>query len=347
MVSESGKLLVIQIPCLNEAESLPQTLRELPRKVAGFDSVEWLVVDDGSTDGTPEIAAREGADHVLALGYKQGLAKAFMAGMEYALKLGADVVVNTDADNQYAASCIPQLVKPILEGRALIVIGARPIGEIKTFSFTKKFFQRFGSWVVQQASGTRIADAPSGFRAIHRDAAIRLNVFGNYTYTLETIIQAGRKQIPIMSVPVKVNPDLRPSRLVSSIPSYIWRSVVTILRIYIIYTPLRFFLTFACLLAFPAAFYVVRFLILFTLGEGEGHVQSLILSGALLALAGIIAVGGIIADLIATNRLLLEDIKTRMLRREIGDTEFKSDIAYSAQERMAIKARSIAASPRA
>ena len=311
------KKLIIQIPCLNEAATLPQTLRALPRDVAGFDSVEWLVIDDGSQDDTAQVARREGADHVLSLGYNQGLARAFMAGVEYALKQGADVIVNTDADNQYSATCIADLVKPILERRALIVVGARPIRDIDHFSLSKKYLQRIGSWVVKRVSRTDIEDAPSGFRAIHCDAAMRLNVFNNYTYTLETIIQAGRKNIPIVSVPVKTNADLRPSRLVRSIPAYVWRSIVTICRIFIVYKPLRFFLIVSLILALPAAFFVTRFLVFFLMGEGAGHLQSLVLSAGLFAVAGVVGVGGILADLIATNRLLLEDLRTRALRAEV------------------------------
>ena len=309
--------LIIQIPCLNEAGTLTQTLKALPRHVRGFDAVEWLVIDDGSNDGTAKIAADAGADHVISLGYNQGLARAFMAGLEFALKQGADVIVNTDADNQYSADCIPDLVQPILEGRAQIVVGARPIQNIEHFSPVKKLLQRLGSWVVKRVSRTNIEDAPSGFRAIHRDAAMRLNVFSAYTYTLETIIQAGRKNIPIVSVPVKTNPDLRPSRLVTSIPNYVVRSIITIFRIFIVYKPMRFFLLIACLIALPAVYFVCRFLVFYALGEGGGHVQSLVLSAALFALAGMAGVGGILADLIATNRLLLEDLRTRALRAEI------------------------------
>ena len=316
-MSENLRKLIIQIPCLNEAGTLTQTLKALPRHVRGFDAVEWLVIDDGSNDGTAKIAADAGADHVISLGYNQGLARAFMAGLEFALKQGADVIVNTDADNQYSADCIPDLVQPILEGRAQIVVGARPIQNIEHFSPVKKLLQRLGSWVVKRVSRTKIEDAPSGFRAIHRDAAMRLNVFSAYTYTLETIIQAGRKNIPIVSVPVKTNPDLRPSRLVTSIPSYVLRSIVTIFRIFIVYKPMRFFLLIACLIALPAVYFVCRFLIFYALGEGGGHVQSLVLSAALFALAGIAGVGGILADLIATNRLLLEDLRTRALRAEV------------------------------
>ena len=306
--------LIIQIPCLNEEETLPITLADLPRKVVGFDTVEWMIIDDGSTDRTVAVAKECGVDHIISLPHNHGLAKAFMVGIENALRLGADVLVNTDADNQYDASCIPDLVRPILDRQALIVVGARPIDAIEHFSPIKKFLQKFGSWVVKIASDTQVADAPSGFRAIHRDAAIRLNVFNPYTYTLETIIQAGRKDIPIASVPIRVNGDLRPSRLVKSIPSYVRRSLITVVRIFIVYCPLRFFATCAAITALPALIMTMRFLYHFSIGEGSGNIQSLVLSGALFAIAGVLAIGGILADLIATNRQLLEDIKLNQLR---------------------------------
>ena len=309
--------LIIQIPCLNEEATLAITLANLPRAVAGFDRVEWLVIDDGSTDRTVEVARRGGVDHVVSLPTNQGLARAFMAGIEAALRLGADVIVNTDADNQYDARSIPDLVAPILARRALIVVGARPIEEIAHFSPIKKFLQRLGSWVVKQASGTVVADAPSGFRAIHRDAAVRMNVFNSYTYTLETIIQAGRNGIAIASVPVGVNGDLRPSRLVRSIGSYVMRSILTVIRIFVLYKPLRFFLGLAALVALPALIVIVRFLYHFAIGEGAGNIQSLVLAAGLLAVSGILAVGGILADLIATNRRLLEEIRERQLRAEL------------------------------
>jgi glycosyltransferase involved in cell wall biosynthesis len=309
--------LIIQIPCFNEADTLPATLRELPKAVEGFEVVEWLIIDDGSSDGTAEVARRHGADHVLVLEHHQGLARAFMAGLEHALKLGADVILNTDADNQYSASCIPDLVRPILDKRAVIVVGTRPIDDIEHFSATKKFLQHVGSWVVRVVSGTQIEDAPSGFRAIHRDAALRMNVFSEYTYTLETTIQAGRKNMPIVAVPIKVNAYLRPSRLISSLPAYIVRSAATVLRIFIVYRPLRFFLLIALLPLIPALFFIFRFLFFYASGNGGGHLQSLVLAAGLLVIAGVLAVTGIVADLIATNRLLLEDLRSRVLRAEI------------------------------
>lgn len=315
--SRFGKL-VIQIPCYNEAGTLAATLRDLPRQVDGFDRVEWLVVDDGSQDRTVEVARASGVDHIVSLPHNQGLARAFMAGIEASLKAGADVIINTDADNQYRADSIPDLLAPILRNEAQIVVGARPIREIEEFSLVKKLLQRLGSYVVRLASGTRIPDAPSGFRAFHSSAALRLYVFGDYTYTLETIIQAGRKNIPITAVPIGVNPATRPSRLVKSIPKYVYRSVLSIGRIFILYKPLRFFFTVSMLLFLPGLVLGVRFLLNYLAGGGTGHVQSLILAAILVLTAMIVLVAGILSDLIASNRLLLEEMRMRQLRLEIG-----------------------------
>jgi glycosyltransferase involved in cell wall biosynthesis len=309
--------LLIQIPCFNESQTLPQTLAALPRAVEGFDRVEWLVIDDGSRDGTAEVARRHGVDHVVALAHNQGLARAFMAGIEACLKAGADVIVNTDADNQYDAAAIPSLVRPILEGRAQIVIGERPIMEIEGFSLVKKLLQRLGSWAVKIASRTHVPDAPSGFRAIHREAALRLCVFNDYTYTLETIIQAGRKNIPVTSTPVGVNAVTRPSRLVKSIPSYVRRSLLTIVRIFVLYKPLRFFMTVGTLFLLPGIAIGVRFVAAYLDGRGDGHIQSLILAAVLIVTAVVIYVAGIIADLVAANRVLLEEVRMRLLRAEV------------------------------
>lgn len=314
-----GLKLIIQVPCFNEEGTLGSTLADLPRKVEGFDTVEWLVVDDGSRDRTVEVALAAGVDHVVRLPHNQGLARAFMAGLEAALKAGADVIVNTDADNQYRADSIADLVQPIIRGEAQIVVGARPIADIDDFSLLKKILQRIGSAVVRFASGTRVPDAPSGFRAIHRDAAMRLNVFGNYTYTLETIIQAGRKNIPITSVPVGVNPTLRPSRLVRSTGSYVYRSIVSILRIFILYKPLRFFFLVGTTLLVPGVLLGLRFLAYYMTGNGAGKVQSLILAATLVISAMIIYAAGILADLTAANRLLMEEVRMRLLRGEIRD----------------------------
>jgi glycosyltransferase involved in cell wall biosynthesis len=309
--------LVIQIPCLNEEATIGTTLAALPRRVDGFDCVEWLIVDDGSEDGTAAAAIAAGADHVVSLPHNQGLARAFMAGIEASLKAGADVIVNTDADNQYDADSIADLVAPILEGKAQIVVGARPISDIREFSALKKILQRIGSAVVRMASGTRIPDAPSGFRAIHAAAALRLNVFGDYTYTLETIIQAGRKGIPITSVPVRVNPATRPSRLVRSIPSYVSRSIFNIARVFVLYKPLRFFSTIGVLLLLPGLVLGLRFLYNYLAYGGSGHVQSLILSAILIVSAMIVFVAGVLSDLIASNRILLEELRMRQLRSEV------------------------------
>ena len=240
-----------------------------------------------------------------------------MAGLTAALKAGADVIVNTDADNQYDAACIAELVQPILDGQAQIVVGARPISAIAHFSPLKKLLQKLGSWAVRIVSGTDIPDAPSGFRAIHRDAAMRLNVFNSYTYTLETIIQAGRNNIPTTHVAVRVNPDLRPSRLVKSNLSYVIRSLMTIVRIFVIYKPFRFFLLLSAVVALPGVAGFLRFLYYYVADTGSGHIQSLVISAALIACAAVLGIGGLLADLIAANRALLEDLRTRQLRQEI------------------------------
>lgn len=307
--------LIVQIPALNEEETIAETIAAIPRDIPGVSSVEVLVVDDGSTDGTVEVARGAGADHILRMGTRQGLARAYSAGLEEALALGADIVVNTDADNQYCADDIPALIGPILRGEAEIVIGARPIGEIAHFSPMKKALQRLGSWVVRVASGTSVPDAPSGFRAHARNAAARLCVVNTYTYTLETIIQAGHKRIPLTTVPVRVNRVDRPSRLFRSTGEYVLRSARTILRVFVIYAPLQFFLSLCAFFALPGLLGVARFLWFYVTDGGAGHVQSLVLSGVLLAMATIMFALAILADLIATNRGLLEDIRARDLLR--------------------------------
>jgi glycosyltransferase involved in cell wall biosynthesis len=304
--------LIIQIPCLNEAKTLATTVAALPRRVPGFSCVEWLVIDDGSTDATERVARECGVDHVVRHVANMGLAKAFMTGLEAALQLGADVIVNTDADNQYNADDIPALTAPIVDGKADLVIGARPISSIEHFSAPKKALQRLGSWVVRVASGTDVRDAPSGFRAFSRTAAQRLMVFNNYTYTLETIIQAGRKNMAIASVPVRVNEDLRPSRLVKSTASYVKRSLITIVRIFAIYQPFRFFLAIAGLLFVPGLAIGLRFLWAWLSGSGTGHVQSLLLATLLMGSGFLTLLIAFIADLLAANRLLLEDIRFKV-----------------------------------
>lgn len=308
--------LIIQIPCYNEAETLGVTLSALPREVPGIDIVEWLVIDDGSTDGTAEVAADHGAHHVIRQSRNRGLAYAFMTGLEFAMRAGADVIVNTDADNQYNAEDIPLLVAPILRGEAEIVVGARPIEDIAHFSLLKKILQRVGSWVVRLASNTNIPDAPSGFRAMSRNAAMRLNVFDSYTYTLETIIQAGRKNMHITSVPVRTNPDMRPSRLVKSIPGYVQRSLFTIVRIFMTYRPFRFFALPGAVCFLIGLVPSLRFLYFYVQGQGEGHIQSLIFSALFLGLGAVLGVVGLLADLIGVNRQLLEDIRYRLRSME-------------------------------
>jgi glycosyltransferase involved in cell wall biosynthesis len=301
--------LIIQIPCFNEAETLAIALAELPRQVPGFDRVEWLIIDDGSRDGTADVARAHGVDHVVRHRSNRGLARAFMTGLDACLRQGADVIVNTDADNQYNAADIPALVAPILEGEADIVIGARPIGAIEHFSPAKKLLQKLGSWVVRVASKTDVPDAPSGFRALTRAAAQQLVVFNDYTYTLETIIQAGQKNMAVASVPIRVNGDLRPSRLVKSIPSYIRRSIATIIRIFVIYRPFRFFGAIGIVL-FAAGFLIgLRFLYFYLLGAGQGHVQSLILASVLLGMGFQTILIAFVADLLAANRKLLEELR--------------------------------------
>ena len=311
--------LIIQIPCFNEERTLGLTLSQLPREMPGFDSVEWLIVDDGSQDRTVEVARENGVDHVAQLGINRGLAQAFMVGLDCAIKAGADIIVNTDADNQYAASDISKLVAPILAGEADIVIGERPISNIDHFSPGKKLLQKFGSWVVRLASGTNVPDAPSGFRAMTRDAAMRLNCFNNYTYTLETIIQAGRKGMVIKSVPVSVNEDLRPSRLVRSIPSYVQQSVFTIIRIFMTYRPFRFFAALGLGSIVIGLIPSLRFVYFYLEGEGQGNVQSLLFSVLFLGMGVVLIVVGLVSDLIGVNRMLLEDIRWRLREMEFRD----------------------------
>jgi glycosyltransferase involved in cell wall biosynthesis len=309
--------LIIQIPCYNEERTLGTTLEALPRHLSGIDVIEWLIIDDGSQDGTVEVAKACGVDHIVRLPTNRGLAKAFMAGLEASLKAGADIIVNTDADNQYCAEDIPKLIEPILLRQAEIVVGARPILKIKHFSPTKKVLQKFGSWVVRLASNTDIADAPSGFRAFSREAAMQMNVFNEYTYTLETIIQAGQKGITITSVPIRTNGYLRPSRLVKSIPAYIKRSIFTILRIFMVYRPLRFFLILGSV-PFTAGFLLgVRWLIFFLQGTERTRIPSLILATILILVGFQLWMLGLVADLMSVNRKLMEEIQVRMRRLDV------------------------------
>ena len=319
-----GKIekLIIQIPCYNEEATLGLTLSELPRHLPGVKTIEWLIINDGSRDRTVEVAQACGVEHIVNFKHNQGLAKGFMAGIELALKAGADIIVNTDADNQYCAEDIPKLIQPILEGTADIVVGARPIQEIKDFSPTKKLLQKLGSWVVRVASNTDIPDAPSGFRAFSREAALQLNVFNEYTYTLETIIQAGQKGMAIASVPIRTNGYLRPSRLVKSIPAYIQRSIITIIRIFMTYRPLQFFMLLGTI-PFSGGFLLcMRWLILFwgIIGNDptKSRVPSLVLAAILILIGIQLWIFGLVADLMSVNRQLLEDTQLRLRRQELN-----------------------------
>jgi glycosyltransferase involved in cell wall biosynthesis len=311
--------LIIQIPCYNEAETLPLTLADLPRSVAGFDRVEWLVVDDGSTDDTAQVAKESGADHIVRHTRNQGLARAFMTGIHESIRLGADVIVNTDADNQYCADDIPSLVRPILEGKADMVIGARAIDNIAHFSPAKKMLQKMGSWLVRKVSRTDVPDAASGFRAFCKDAACQISVFNNYTYTLETLIQAGQKNMAVTSVPVRVNPQSRPSRLIKNIPDYLIRSFITIIRIFIIYQPLLFFALIGAILFGTGFLLGLRFLYFFFMDLGSGHIQSLILASVLLGMGFQTILIAFIADLLASNRKILEEIRCHLKRPEMNN----------------------------
>ena len=309
--------LIIQIPCLNEEETLPQTLADLPREVEGFDTVEWLVIDDGSTDRTIEVARSHGVDRVVKLPNNKGLATAFQAGLDACLKLGADVIVNTDADNQYNAADIPKLVAPILEGRADMVVGDRQTDTIEHFSPLKKRLQKLGSWVVRQASDTTVPDTTSGFRAYNREAAIQVAVVSKYTYTLETIIQAGKLLVATDHVPIRTNPKTRESRLFPSMWAYVRRNAVAISRIYAQYEPLKVFSTVAAVLFVLALVPFVRFLIAYLSGDGAGHVQSLIFGAVLFNAAVVVGALGVIGDLLYGQRIMSQRIFERVRRIEL------------------------------
>ena len=315
--------LIIQIPCYNESETLAIALGALPREVKGFDKVEWLIINDGSTDETVKVAKECGVDHIVNFKHNQGLAKGFMAGLKECLKQGADVIVNTDADNQYEADDIPKLTQPIIDHKAEYVIGARPISQTEHFSPAKKFLQKLGSWVVRKASRTDIPDAPSGFRAMSRECAMQLNVYNNYTYTLETIIQAGQKNMAITSVPIRTNEDLRPSKLLSSIPNYIKKSVVTIVRISVVYKSFQFFMSIAGLLFGLGFLLGMRYLYFYFIGEGDGHIQSVILAGVLMGMGFQTGLIAFIADLLSVNRKLLEELRIEKRKAYYGETDNK------------------------
>jgi glycosyltransferase involved in cell wall biosynthesis len=309
--------LIIQIPCLNEAATLPATLADLPRAIPGIDRVEVLIVDDGSTDGTSEVARAHGVDHVVRFRRRKGLAAAFMAGIDACLKQGADYVVNTDGDNQYSGRDIPVLVAPLLAGTADIVIGDRNIRDIEHMSPAKKRLQRIGSWVVRQVSNTKVPDTTSGFRAYTREAALRLSIVSEFSYTLESIILAGKKRIAVTHVPVETNPRLRESRLFGSTWAYLKASAATIVRIYAMYEPLKVFSAIG-LVIFTAGFGIsLRFLYYYLTGTGLGHLQSLILSAVLLIVGFQVALIGLVADVISGNRKLIEDVLYRVKNIEL------------------------------
>lgn len=309
--------LIIQIPCYNEEKSLPITLNALPKEIEGIDEIEVLIINDGSTDKTVELARSLGVKHIVEMPHNCGLAKAFVAGINTALSLEADIIVNTDADNQYCADDIEKIIKPILNGSADIVIGSRPVSKIQHFSLLKKMLQKLGSFVMRLISSTDVEDAPSGFRAFSRNAAIQLNVFDNYTYTLETIIQARAKGLILECVPINVNPDLRKSKLVKNIFDYVRRSMFTMIRMFIIYRPFRFFAILAGIFLFFGALIGIRFLYYFINESGAGHIQSLILS-AILILTGVqVAVIAVLSELMSINRKLLEDIQRRLKLQDL------------------------------
>lgn len=316
---ETAMKLIIQIPCLNEEETLEIALNDLPRQIEGIDKIEYLIINDGSSDNTVEIAKNWGVNYVVNFRRNKGLAKGFMAGIDACLRNGADIIVNTDADNQYNGADIEKLVRPILEEKADMVIGERPIDSTEHFSPLKKKLQHFGSYVVRKASKTNIPDAPSGFRAYSRDAAMRLNVTNNYTYTLETIVQAGRTSMAIMSVPIRTNGELRESRLFHSMFSYVKRSVLTIGRAYMMYRPLTFFTVLGMIPFLLGTGLGIRFIIYLTMGVGNGHIQSLILASTLMMLGFMTFVVGLQADVIASNRKILEDIQYRVRKLQYGD----------------------------
>lgn len=313
--------LIIQIPCYNEAETLEIALNDLPKQIEGIDEIEYLIINDGSKDNTVEVAKNWGVHYVVSFTRNKGLAKGFMAGIEACLRYGADIIVNTDADNQYCGEDIEKLVRPIINGETDIVIGERPIDQTEHFSPVKKKLQHFGSWVVRKASKSDIPDAPSGFRAYSRDAAMRLNVTNEYTYTLETIVQAGREKIPMMSVPIRTNAELRPSRLFSSMFGYVKKSMLTIVRAFIMYKPLKFFTILGSIPFFAGFGIGIRFLVYMYMGRSDGHIQSLILASTLLMLGFMTYVVGLQADTIAANRKILEDVQYHVKKIEYSKKE--------------------------
>ena len=317
--------LIIQIPCFNEAETLEVTLNDLPKHIDGIDEIEYLIIDDGSHDNTAEVAKKWGVHYVVRFRRNKGLAKGFMAGLDACLKNGADIIVNTDADNQYCGADIETLVRPILDKKAHIVIGERPIDDTEHFTPLKKKLQHFGSWVVRKASKTTIPDAPSGFRAYSREAAMRINVINDYTYTLETIVQSGREKMAVMSVPIRTNPELRESRLFHSMWGYIKKSMLTIVRTYLMYRPLYFFFMLGSILALVGVGFFVRYFVFFCSGEGGGHLQSLILASTLLIVGFQTIVVGLLGDVISANRKILQDVQYHVGKMDYSRQECEDE----------------------
>lgn len=310
--------LIIQIPCYNEAETLEVALNDLPKHIDGIDEIEYLIINDGSSDNTVEVAKKWGVNYVVNFRNNKGLARGFMAGLDACLRNGADIIVNTDADNQYCGEDIEKLVRPILNREAGMVIGERPIDQTEHFSPLKKKLQHLGSWVVRKASKTNVPDAPSGFRAYSRRTAMRLNVINEYTYALETIVQAGRQKMAVTSVPIRTNAELRPSRLFSSMFGYVKKSMLTIGRTLMMYKPLYCFAWLAGIFGVAGVGIGIRFLVFYFSGAGEGHIQSLILASMLITISVLCGVIGLLGDVISANRKLLEEIQFELRKMDYG-----------------------------
>jgi len=317
--------LIIQIPCFNEEKTLPATLSDLPKKIDGIDRIETLIIDDGSGDRTVDMARRSGVDHILSLKNHRGLARAFAEGLDKCLQLGADIIVNTDADNQYAGQDIPRLVQPILEGMADLAVGSRQIDAIPHFSWFKKRLLRWGSAVTRALSRTTVEDAVSGFRAYSKEAALRISILSGYSYTIENLIQLGHQKLKIISVPIRTNPKSRPSRLINNIPHFLGQQAATVLRVYATYHALKVFLALGLVIIIPGLFGFLRFLYFYWNGQGQGHVQSLIFSAALFLVGILIFISGLIADLIGNNRKLIESALYRIKKIELENAERKKD----------------------
>lgn len=308
--------LIIQIPCYNEAKTLPETLENIPRSIPGIDQIEILIIDDGSTDETVDVARTHGVHHIVRLKKNQGLAMAFKAGLNACLRLGADLIVNTDADNQYNSADIPKLLEPILNGNAELVIGDREVATEESFTPLKRSLQTAGSYIVSKASGLKIPDATSGFRAMTRETALKTNILSDYSYTLETLIQAGNRKINVASVPVRTNPPKRPSRLMRGLGDYLIHSSITIMRAYAMYRAIRVFFSAGLLLFLAGAFFALRYLYFVLIGQGGGHVQSVILAAILIIVGFQTMLNGLLADLIANNRKMLEEISYKIRKNE-------------------------------